>query len=152
MFTLIRPIAAVLLGVFAIIAAQAYEPLFDPDARWGSFPLWAAGVSAVIGWVFLGGRIGRSIWFSAYFGVQAVVLAAIATAGFLAVGEVFSRGYQRRYTEMLEAATGYFEIVVDWLGRALVAEFLVLMIAGGLVLGAVLHVVWAMMERRRNAR
>lgn len=152
MFTLIWPIAALMLGVFALYAAQIYEPLFDPEADLGSMPIWAAAISAVVGWGFLGGRIGRAMWYSAFVGVQAVVLAAICTAGFLAVGEVFTRGYRRQYTEVVEAITGYFGIVVDWLSRGLVQDYLILLGVGGLAIGALLHMVWGLMERRRNAR
>ncbi|MCB1404781.1 MAG: TrgA family protein [Rhodobacteraceae bacterium] len=152
MFTIIRPISALLLAVFALYAAQAYEPIYDPQADLGAFPLWAAGVSALVGWFFLGGRIGRALWYSVFVAVQAVVLAAIATAGFLAVGDVFERGYRRQYDEVMEAITGYFAIVVDWLGRALVQDFVILLGVGGIGIGVVLHILWRMMERRRNAR
>lgn len=152
MFTIIRPVSAVLLGLFALYAAQIYEPLYDPEADLGTFPIWAAGVSAVVGWIFLGGRIGRAMWYSVFVSVQAVVLAALATAGFLAVGEVFKRGYRQQYDEVMEAITGYFEIVVDWLSRGLVQDFLILLAAGGVVLGVALHILWHLMERRRNAR
>ena len=152
MFTIIRPISALLLAVFALYAAQAYEPIYDPQADLGAFPLWAAGGSALVGWFFLGGRIGRALWYSVFVAVQAVVLAAIATAGFLAVGDVFERGYRRQYDEVMEAITGYFAIVVDWLGRALVQDFVILLGVGGIGIGVVLHILWRMMERRRNAR
>jgi len=152
MFTIIRPIAAVLLAVFAVYAAQAYEPIYDPEADLGSFPVWAAGVSFVVGWMFLGGQVGRSLWYSAFVGIQAVILAAIATAAFLAVGVVFNRGYNMRYGEVIDAITGYFGIIVDWLTRGLVPEFLILMGVGGTVVGIILHILWSGMEKRRNAR
>lgn len=152
MFTLIRPISAVLLAVFAYFAAQAYEPLYDPQANLGNFDLWAMGVSALVGWVFLGARIGRAWWYSAFVAVQAVVLAAIATAAVLAVGEVFKLGYRRRYPEVMDAITGYFQIITDWLGRGLVRDYLIALGVGGVVIGVVLHVLWHLMEGRRNAR
>jgi len=152
MFTVIRPISAVLLAVFAVYAAQAYEPIFDPEADLGSFPAWAAGVSFVVGWMFLGGQIGRSLWYSAFVGIQSVIMAAIATAAFLAVGEVFRRGYNMQYGEVINAITGYFEIIADWLMRGFVQEFMILMGVGGLVLGIILHILWTVMEKRRNDR
>lgn len=152
MFTLIRPISALMLGVFALYAAQAYVPIYDPDADLGSFPLWAAGVSFVVGWTFLGARIGKALWLSVFTALQAVVLAALATAMVLAVAEVFKRGYRRQYSEVVEAATGYFEIIVDWLSRGLVRDYLILLAAGGVVIGIVLHILWIALERRRNDR
>lgn len=152
MFTIIRPISALVLGVFAFYAAQVYEPLYDPEADLGSFPIYAAVIGALVGWVFLGGRIGRAMWFSAFVAVQAVVLAAVCTAGFLAVGEVFTRGYRRQFTEVVESILGYFEIVIDWLARGLVQDFLILLGVGGVVIGVLLQIVWTLLERRRNAR
>lgn len=152
MFTIIRPISALLLAVFALYAAQAYALVYDPEADLGNFPIWAACMGAVVGWMFLGGRIGRALWFSAFVGVQAVVLTAISTAAVLAVGEVFVRGYRRQYTEVTEALTGYFGIIVDWLSRGLVQEFLILLGAGGIGIGVLLHIAHRLMEGRRHDR
>ncbi|WP_417598293.1 TrgA family protein [Pararhodobacter oceanensis] len=152
MFTLIRPLSAVFLAVFALIAAQAYAPIYDSEADLGRFPLYAAAVSFLIGWRFLGRQIGKALWLSVFAAWQAVVLAAVATAMFLAVGEVFRRGYRRQYGEVIEAITGYFGIVVDWLSRGLVQEFLILLAAGGTIIGVVLHILWVMLEARRHDR
>lgn len=152
MFTLIRPVAAVLLAVFAYYAAKAYEPLYDPEAVMGAFAVWTAGMGFVVGWLFLGGRMGRPLWFSIYVGVQAVALTAVATAMLMGVREVFILGYRRRYPEVMDAITGYFGIVQDWLTKAIDRDFLILLAVGGMVIGLVVHVVMAMMERRRNDR
>lgn len=152
MFTLIRPVAALLLAIFAAYCAKVYEPLYGPEADLGSFPLWAAAVCFAVGWAFVGNGIGRSWWFSIYLGVQGVALGAVATAMLIAVREVFVLGYRRRYGEVMEAFTGYFDIVVGYLTKALVQDFLILLAAGGAVIGLLLHIVWAMMEKRRNDR
>ncbi|WP_417627907.1 TrgA family protein [Pararhodobacter aggregans] len=152
MFTLIRPVAAILLAIFAFYAAKAYEPLYDPQAVMGNFALWTAGVGGVTGWVFLGGRLDRSIWFSLYVGVQAVVLTALFTAMLMGVREVFILGYRRRYPEVMDALTGYFDILVGWFAKAMVQEYLILLGGGGLALGLLLHVLNRGMERRRNVR
>ena len=152
MFTMIRPISALVLGIFALYAAQAYVPFYDPQADLGSFPLWAAGMSFVVGWSFLGGRIGRAVWVSVFAALQAVVLAAIGTAAFLAIGEIFTRGYRQQYDGVVETITGYFDIVVDWLSRGLVQEYLIILGTGGVVIGVILHVIWSFLEQRRNDR
>ncbi|MFN4098499.1 MAG: TrgA family protein [Pararhodobacter sp.] len=152
MFTLIRPVAAVLLAIFAFFAAQEYQPLYDPEANLGNFAVWAAGVGFVTGWLFLGGKQARALWFSLYVGVQAVALAVLATAMLMAVREVFVLGYRRRYPEVTDAITGYFDIILGWLAKAYDRDFLILLVVGGLVIGFVLHIVMALMERRRNAR
>src|SRR5690606_24893450 len=103
------------------------EPLYDPEANMGSFAVWTAMVGFVTGWMFLGGRVGRTLWFSLYMGVQSVAMAALGTAMLMAVREVFILGYRRRYPEVMDALTGYFEIIVDWMGKAMVREYLILL-------------------------
>jgi hypothetical protein len=152
MFTLIRPVAAILLAVFAFYAAKAYEPLYDPEANMGAFAVWTAAVGFFTGWIFLGGRVGKTLWFSLYMGVQAVVMAALGTAMLMAVREVFILGYRRRYPEVMDALTGYFQIIVEWLEKAMVRDYLIMLGVGGLVIGLILHIVFRGMERRRNAR
>lgn len=153
MFTLIRPVAAILLAIFAYFAARAYEPLYDPHPDvLGNFAVWTAGMGFVVGWVFVGGRIGRALWFSIYIALQGVILTGIFIAMLMGVREIFILGYRRRYTEVMEAFTGYFDVISGWLRKALVQDYLILLGIGGLVLGIVLHIVWAGMERRRNDR
>lgn len=152
MFTLIRPVAGILLAVFAFFAAKAYEPLYDPQANMGNFALWTAGMGFVTGWLFLGGRIGRSWWFSLYMGVQSVAMTALGTAMVMGIREVFILGYRRRYSEVMDALTGYVDIIVGWFSKAMVQDYLIMLGIGGLVIGFILHVVHLGMERRRNAR
>lgn len=152
MFTLIRPLAGLLLAVFAGYCATVYEPLYRPDANLGNFPIWAAAISFVVGWVFLGGRMGRALWFSLYIGVQSVGLAALTIGAVMGVREVFILGYRRRYPEVMDAINGYFDILADWFGKALDRDFLILLGTGGLVLGLILHGLMSALERRRNDR
>ena len=152
MFTLIRPLAGILLAIFAAYCAKRYEPLYGPEANLGSFPVWAAAISFVVGWIFLGGRIGRALWFSIYIGVQSVVLAALSIGAVMAIREVFILGYRRRYPEVMDAVNGYFDILAEWFGKALERDFLILLGVGGAVLGIVLHVLMIGLERRRNDR
>ena len=152
MFTLIRPVAAILLGTFAYFAAKAYEPLYDPEAYMGAFAGWTAMMGVIVGWLFVGGRIGRALWFSIYIGIQGVAMTGIFIALVMAVREVFILGYRRRYSEILEAFTGYVDIVLGWLGKAMDQDYLIFLATGGAVIGAVLHIVWYLLERRRNAR
>lgn len=152
MFTVLRPIAAMILGVFAVFAAQVYEPLYYEGANLGRFPLVAAVCAAVVGWMFLGGRIGKALWLSMFLGVQAVVLSAVTTAMVLAVREVFVRGYRQQFRGVVEAAESYFGFVVDWLSRGLVTDYLILLGVGGLAIGLILHILDKVLERRRNDR
>ena len=152
MFTLIQPITALFLSVFAYFAALRYEPLFDPEADLGRMPMVAVIVAIFIGWTHVGPRLGRKLWLSMYMGIQAVGLTAIGTAMVIAVREIFVRGYRMQYDEVLEAFAGYFSIVLEWLYKGFVPEYLGFLAAGGAIIGAVLHVLFFLMERRRNDR
>ena len=153
MFTLTRLFSALLLGLFAYMIAPQYELLHEPGTDLGRFEPWVGGVGVVIGWSFLGRQIGqRALWFSAFVGAQAVALTGIVAAGVLAVREVFVLGYRMRYDNVTEAFTGYFDIVVNWLALTIQRDFLIMLGVGGLVLGAVLHLLYLAMERRRNDR
>lgn len=152
MFTLINPIAAILYAVFAYFTAQAFRPLFDPYGSFAALPLWAALAGAFIGMVFVGRQIGRAAWFSVYAGLQGVVLTPVVLALAAAVPRVFDLGYRRRYDGLAEALAGYFGIVVDWLRLLFERDLLFVLALGGAGLGLVLHVIYLLLERRRNAR
>lgn len=152
MFTLIRPLAALALGILGLFAAEAYRPLSDLVPETLTFTLWTAGFSALVGWVFLGGQMGRALWYTIYASLQAVVLAAIVTSGAFAVYRIFLLGYRRQYREPMEAFTGYFENIVDFLRAGLERDFLILLGGGAVVVALALHMLHKLLERRRLAR
>lgn len=152
MFTLIRPFAALALGILGLFAAEAYRPLNDIVPETATFTFWTAGLSAFVGWVYLGGQIGRALWYSIYASLQAVALAAIVTSGVFSVYRIFQLGYRRQYREPMEAFTGYFENLVDFLRIGLERDFLILLGTGALIIGVALHILHMLLERRRLTR
>jgi len=152
MFTLIRPLAALALGVLGLVAAQAYRPLNDLVPETMTFTYWTVGLSALVGWLFLGGQMGRALWYSVYASLQAVALAAIVTSGVFSVYRIFLLGYRQQYREPMEAFTGYFENLVDFLRVGLDRDFLILLGGGAVVVGLVLHAAHSLLERRRLTR
>jgi len=152
MFTLIRPLAALALGILGLFAAEAYRPLNDIVPETITFTVWTACLSALVGWVFLGGQMGRALWYSIYASLQAVVLAAIVTSGVFSVYRIFLLGYRRQYREPMEAFTGYFENLVDFLRAGLERDFLILLGGGAVVVALSLHMLYKLLERRRLTR
>jgi hypothetical protein len=151
-FTLVRLSSAVLLGIFAYFGAQAYQPLYDPDMNSPAFLTRMAMFGAMIGWLFLGKHAGRKLWLSAYLGVQAVALTAIAGALVFGVREVFILGYRRRIREPMEAILAIPEQAIGFLKIAMERDFLILMGGGGLVLGLLVHIIARLTDRRRLQR
>jgi len=152
MFTLIRPFAALALGLLGWFAAEAYRPLNELIPETVTFTLWTAGLSAVVGWIYLGGQIGRALWYSIFASLQAVVLAAVVTSAVFAVRQIFVLGYRRQYREPMEAFTGYFENLADFLLVGIERDFLIMLGIGAVIIGIVLHALHWLLERRRSAR
>ena len=152
MFTLIRPVSGILLALLAAHAASVYWPMLRPDHPPGSFALWVGLIGLVIGWGFLGSRVGRQLWLSVFVAAQAVVLVALAAAAVFAVREVFILGYQRRYREPMDAVNGFFDLAQGWLRLALERDFLILLGLGALAVGVLAHLAHRLLERRRMAR
>ncbi|GAB4260759.1 MAG: hypothetical protein Kow0013_04600 [Pararhodobacter sp.] len=153
MFTLTRPVSALLIGGFAFLVAPHYELLYGPDFELGHFEPWVGYVGLAVGWVFVGGLIGRrALWFSIYAAAQGIVLTAVVSAGMFAVRQVFILGYRQRIREPFEAVLAIPQIAWDYLRIALQKDFLLLLGGGALILGLMLHLIHAWMERRRNAR
>lgn len=152
MFTLIRPLAALALGCLGWLAADAYRPLNELVPETATFGLWVAGLSALVGWLFLGGHLGRALWYSVYASLQAVVLAAVLISAVFSVRQIFVLGYRRQYREPMEAFTGFFEHLVDFLRMGFEPGFLSLLAGGAVVIGITLHILRMLLERRRMTR
>ncbi len=104
MFTMIRPLAALALAILAMIAAEAYRPLYAEDATLGAFSLWLALIAMSVGYSFLGSRIGRGgPVMTIFYALQAVALTAVLAAMVFAVRMVFVFGYRRIYREPMDA-------------------------------------------------
>lgn len=153
MFTLIRPISALAFAALAIFAAEGYRALDERFAYLGTqFILWTVAVSAMVGWGFVGGLLGRALWYSIFITLQGVVLAAICTSSLFALFEVFRLGYRRRYAEPVDALAGFFEVATDYLRLVLERDFAMQLTIAGILAGLFLHVTERLLERRRQAR
>jgi hypothetical protein len=153
MFTLTRLVSALFIGGFAFLVAPQYELLYGPDYELGHFEGWVGRVGLIVGWLFVGGLIGkRGLWFSIYAVAQGLVLTAVASAALFAVREVFIRGYRMRIREPFEAVLAMPQITWEYLQVALQKDFLLLLGGGALILGLLLHLIHSWMERRRNDR
>ena len=151
MFTLTRLAAAILLMLFFLWIAPIYDRVYDPDRPLRGLANLLGTMGFVVGWAFLGGK-SRALWYSAYLGLQAVVLAGGFAAALVAVRDVFVLGYRRRFSEPFEAVVAIPEIAWDYLQRAIVPDLWVIVPVGGVLIGVVVHVIDRALDRRRLAR
>jgi hypothetical protein len=151
MFTLTRLCAGILLMLFALWVASAYDVLYDPDRPLRGLTNVLGTVGFIVGWAFLGNE-ARKLWLSAYLGIQAVALTGIVAALLVAVRDIFALGYRRRFSEATDAVVAIPQIAWEYLLRAMVPDLLIPLAVGGVVLGVVVHVIDRMLTRRRLAR
>lgn len=151
MFTLTRLAAALLLLAFMLVLAPIYDRLDDPERPLRGLPLLLGGCAVVVGWAFLGVK-SKALWWSAYLGLQAVVLTGALAALLVAVRDIFVLGYRRQVREPLDAITAIPQIAWDYLAVALAPDFLMLLGGGGVALGVGVHVIDRLFDRRRLAR
>ncbi|WP_209425700.1 TrgA family protein [Pararhodobacter sp. SW119] len=152
MFTLIRPLSALVLAILAIVAAEAYRPLFAEGAQLGGLNLWVAGIAAVIGFGYLGPRVDHGFFWTLYYTAQAVVLTALVAALGAALRMVFVHGYRRVYREPMDAVEGFVDQTLRFMAVAMDRSFLLLLGGGALICGIVLWLLFRLLERRRLAR
>ena len=153
MFTLIRPISALVMAIIGLIAAQFYTQLYAGEAaQLGRFHLWLAALAAVIGYGFLGTRVARGPGWAVYFTLQAVVLTALLAAATFALRMVFIFGQRRIYREPVDAVEGFFDHMLRFLAIGLNPGFLLFLAGASLATGIGLHLVFRLLERRRLAR
>ncbi|MEZ5752189.1 MAG: TrgA family protein [Paracoccaceae bacterium] len=152
MFTLIRPIAAVMMMIVAYYGAVLYIPIsFEPGLARG-MPPYTAMVGFVVGWLFLGGMLKRQLWFSIFAGLQAGVMTAILASLVLTIPRIWTIIMRGRYREVTDAVRGYVELNMDWLMRALNPDLLIPMGIACAIVGAVLHFINRGLDARRNDR
>lgn len=152
MFTLIRPISAVMMMIVAYYGAVLYVPMsFEPTLAQG-MPPYTAMVGFVVGWLFLGGILSKRIWFSIFAGLQAGVMTAILASLVLTGPRIWTIIMRGRFREVTDALRGYVELNMDWLSRTLNPDLLIPMGIACAVMGLVLHFINKALDARRNDR
>ncbi len=152
MFTLIRPLAALVMAIIGFLAADFYAQLYAEGAQLGRFNLWLAATSAIIGYGFLGARVARGAGWAVFYTLQAVALTALVAAMTFALRMVFVFGYRRVYREPGDAVEGFVDHTLRFLAIGLDRDFLLFLFGASVTAGIGLHLLFRLLERRRLAR
>lgn len=151
MYTLTRLLAAVLMLGFGLWLAPQYDLLLDPERPAQGLTNLLGTVGFCVGWAFLGGG-ARKLWMSVYMGLQAVALLGIVSALLAAVRDIFVLGYRRQVREAADAVMAIPGLAWEYLAIALQRDFLIVLAAGGVVIGLAVHVADRVLTRRRLNR
>lgn len=138
--TAARLISAIFLAALAwVVTGWVLEAMLvdDPDRNFGPVREVAAGVSALVGWVFLGARVGNPYSQSVGIGLTGVAAAIFWTLAVISISEMLGLALDRRYDGPMEALMGACQIGIEY-GAELISPMIgVALVAGG-IFGGVL--------------
>jgi hypothetical protein len=116
--TAARLVAALAFLAIGFIGAEVYRPGLSPDTPWGLFPMIAAGVGAVCGWMIAGARVGQGWLAAGGTGMRTSVTIAFWLLLIFSGREMILRSMKRLYDGPFEAAVATFGMMLHY-GRAI---------------------------------
>lgn len=133
-----RLVAALLLAAVGYGVSELVKPLMPEGTQFGIFNTANAVLGLAIGWVVIGGRIGRGMVAAISYGFTAAVVLLFWALFVQATNEMLRLALRRRFDDPVEAITGIFTIGFDF--AMMIATPAVL---ASVVLGAILAAVLA---------
>jgi hypothetical protein len=116
--TAARLVAAIAFLAVAFLGAEVFKPGLTPDTQWGLFPMIAAGVGAVCGWMIAGARAGRG-WLSAgATGMRTSVTIVFWLLLLFSGREMVLRSMKRLYDGPFEGIVAVFALMLQY-GQAI---------------------------------
>ena len=128
--------AAVLFAALAVIAAEIYRPLLPEGTQTGWLHLGSAAIGLICGWWIMGRLVGKGYGTAMNSGVRVSVTVLFwATLAFSIYVMVY-RSTKMLYDNAGEAVLGVFALMLDYGKLMLDAQFIGVVLLGGLVCGA----------------
>lgn len=127
--------AALLFAVLGWITADLVKPLLEEGTPVGLFSPVAAGFGLLVGWVFVGRRIGSGQGGSVGIGLTGSVLLVFWVVLTFSGYEMTIRSMRLSYDGPIEALQGMFEQAVEYLWMAAVPNVIGALVIGGIVAG-----------------
>lgn len=134
--TAAKLVAAVIFAAVAWLAARAFVPSLPEGTQIGYMPEMCAALGLVIGWLVMGGLVGKGYVEAVGFGIRtSVTILFWATLGF-AIYEMILRSTKMMYDGPMQALLGVFDLMIYYGKMMGSPEFIGVLLVGG-VLGGV---------------
>lgn len=147
--TFSRLAAAICFGIAAFFAGTEYYTLYEEPPRSASGILFIALVAAVIGWKFVGARLGAGLMQNFSMVIQGYIATLLTSFFLLGFYNAFTMGYRQRYRSLDDAFQGFFDVTTGHLMRMSDISFLLMLLIVAVVLTGVLTLTFRLAERRR---
>ncbi|MCR9148221.1 MAG: TrgA family protein [Rhodobacteraceae bacterium] len=133
--TAAKAAVAVMMAVLAWVASEMFRPLMPEGTDFGLFNEVNVALGLVCGWLVIGTRLGYGIADAigaGLTGVGAMVCWALFLQSF---NEMLRLALDRRYDGPVEGIMAIFTIAVDYGAVMIDTPLIVLLVAGGIVIG-----------------
>lgn len=107
-------VAAICLAILGAIVAEMVKPLMPEATNFGYFTPVSAVLGAIVGWVHLGARAGKSLTDAVNNGITAVVLLVLFGLFVFGSYEMILNALDHSYNTMMQALRGILAIGVDY--------------------------------------
>lgn len=149
--TLTRLAALVLFGIMALYLGSQYQSLQDEIPESQGANLFFAATAAAVGWLFVGRRIDHSFIRGFTVVVQGYVATLLLLLVLSATYDIFAKGYRMRYRTFGDALDGSLIHATSVLQQMMVANYLILVLGGAVVINILLVLVYRFTEAKRLA-
>ena len=131
-------VSAIIVAVLGWIGADQVGLHLPPEVQQVLFRPITAALGLVIGWRFLGKRVGGSYQTAIGFGLSTVVFLVIAGLVTFSMLEMLKRSLRKNYDGPVDAIEGMFEIAGDFALTYLPQpNVIVVGVVGGIVVGII---------------
>ncbi|WP_328593223.1 TrgA family protein [Tritonibacter aquimaris] len=135
--TATRMIAAILLAFLAFVVSGQVMPLLPEGTDFGYFTHVNMGLAIVVGWVYMGRRVGDGFVPALNNGLTGVALLVLFALFAQGAWEMFRMANRNFYDGPFEALGAIFEIALDFFFVIAVPKIWATLIVGGCMIGLV---------------
>ncbi len=147
--TLTRLAALLCFAIATVYAGTEYYKLYEEPPRSTNGIAFVALVAAVVGWRFVGLRLGAGLLRNFSLVIQGYIATVLMSFILLGFYNAFTMGYRQRYKSLDDAFQGFFDVSVDHLMRMSDTSFMLMLLIIAFVITGVVTLVFRLTERRR---